>query len=44
LLPLDLYIMHTNSLLNPIFRRVIKHLGPTQHDPVLHRFPNADEL
>ena len=44
LVPLDLYVMHTNPLLNPIFRRLIKHLGPTRHDPVLHRFPNADEL
>jgi predicted N-acyltransferase len=44
LVPLDLYIMHTNRLLNPIFRRVIKYLGPTRHDPVLQRFPNADEL
>jgi predicted N-acyltransferase len=44
LVPLDLYTMHTNSLLNPIFRRVIKYLGPTRHDPVLRRFPNADEL
>ena len=44
LVPLDLYVMHTNSLLNPIFRRVIKYLGPTRHDPVLRRFPNADQL
>jgi predicted N-acyltransferase len=44
LVPLDLYVMHTNSLLNPIFRRVIKYLGPTRHDPVLQKFPNAHEL
>lgn len=44
LVPLDLYVMHTNSLLNPVFRRVIKYLGPTRHDPVLQRFPNADQL
>ena len=44
LLPLDLYIMHTNTLLNPIFGRIIKYLGPTHHDPVLQRFPNADQL
>jgi Acetyltransferase (GNAT) domain len=44
LVPLDLYVMHTNPLLNPIFRRVIKYLGPTRHDPVLQRFPNANEL
>jgi predicted N-acyltransferase len=44
LVPLDLYAMHTNPLLNPIFRRVLKYLGPTQHDPVLRKFPNAHEL
>ena len=44
LVPLDLYVMHTNPLLNPIFRRMIKYLGPTRHDPVLRRFPNSDQL
>jgi predicted N-acyltransferase len=44
LVPLDLYVMHTNPLLNPIFRRLLKYLGPTRHDPVLQRFPNADQL
>ena len=44
LVPLDLYVMHTNPLLNPIFRWVLKYLGPTRHDPVLQRFPNADQL
>ena len=44
LVPLDLYVMHTNPLLNPIFRRLLKYLGPTRHDPVLHKFPNADQL
>jgi Acetyltransferase (GNAT) domain len=44
LVPLDLYVMHTSRLLNPIFRRLIKYLGPTRHDPVLARFPNADQL
>jgi predicted N-acyltransferase len=42
--PLDLYVMHTNPLLNLIFRRLIKYLGPTRHDPVLQRFSNADQL
>jgi predicted N-acyltransferase len=44
LVPLDLYVRHTSPLLNPVFRRVIKYLGPTRHDPVLRRFPNADQL
>ena len=44
LVPLDLYVMHTNAFLNPIFGRAIKYLGPTRQDPVLRRFPNADQL
>jgi predicted N-acyltransferase len=44
LVPLDLYVRHTSALLNPIFRRILKYLGPTRHDPVLPRFPNADQL
>lgn len=44
LVPLDLYVRHTSALLNPIFGRVIKYLGPTRHEPVLQRFPNADQL
>lgn len=44
LMPLDLYVMHTGALLNPIFRRALKFLGPTRHDPVLQQFPNADQL
>ena len=44
LVPLDLYVRHANPLLNPILRRFIKYLGPTRHDPVLGRFPNADQL
>jgi hypothetical protein len=44
LVPLDLYIMHANPLLNPIFRRLIKYLGPTRHDPMLRKFPNANQL
>ena len=45
LVPLDLYVMHTNPLPNPIFRRMIKYLGPTRHDPSLAgKFPNADQL
>jgi predicted N-acyltransferase len=44
LVPLDLYVRHISGLLNPIFRRVLKYLGPTRHDLVLRRFPNADAL
>jgi predicted N-acyltransferase len=44
LYPLDLYVRHTNPVLNKIFRPILKFLEPTRHDPVLHRFRNAHEL
>ena len=44
LLPLDLYVQHTNSFLNPIFKFALKYLEPTRHDPVLKKFPNAHDL
>jgi predicted N-acyltransferase len=44
LYPLDLYVRHTNPILNRIFRPILKFLEPTRHDPVLHRFRNAREL
>ncbi len=44
LAPLDLYVRHTRPILNPLFRRTLKYLEPTRHDPVLRRFPNADQL
>jgi hypothetical protein len=44
LVPLDLYVMHTTGLINSIFRRALRFLEPTRHDPVLRRFHNADQL
>ena len=44
LVPLDLYVMHTGALLNPIFRRALGFLQPTRHDPILRQFANAHEL
>jgi len=44
LAPLDLYVMHTRTWLNPIFSFALKYLEPTRHDPVLKKFPNAAEL
>ncbi len=44
LVPLDLYVMHTTTLLNPVFRRALRFLQPTKHDPVLKQFANAHEL
>lgn len=44
LAPLDLYVRQTRAWLNPLFRFALKFLEPTRHDPVLRKFPNADEL
>jgi predicted N-acyltransferase len=44
LFPLDLYVRHTNPVLNQVFRPILKFLEPTRHDPVLKRFRNAHEL
>lgn len=44
LFPLDLYVLHTAALLNPLFRQAVGFLEPTRHDPVLKRFRNAHEL
>jgi hypothetical protein len=44
LAPLDLYVRHARSALNPIFGRIVRWLEPTRHDSVLRRFPNAAEL
>jgi GNAT acetyltransferase-like protein len=44
LAPLDLYVLHTRLWLNPIFRFALKYLEPTRHDPILKKFPNAEQL
>ncbi|HEV3243361.1 MAG TPA: GNAT family N-acetyltransferase [Chthoniobacterales bacterium] len=44
LAPLDLYVLHTRTLLNPIFYFAVKYLEPTRHDPILRKFSNADQL
>ncbi|HXP34314.1 MAG TPA: GNAT family N-acetyltransferase [Chthoniobacterales bacterium] len=44
LAPLDLYVLHTRALLNPIFHFAVKYLEPTRHDPILRKFPNAHQL
>ena len=44
LYPLDLYVRHTNPVLNRIFRPFLKLLEPTRHDRVLQSFRNAHEL
>ena len=44
LAPLDLYVRHTQPLMNAVFSHAVKLLEPTRHDAVLRRFPNAAEL
>jgi len=44
LAPLDLYVLYTRPLLNPIFSFALKYLEPTRHDPSLKKFPNAEQL
>ena len=44
LMPLDLYVLHTSKFLNACFRRILPLLEPTRHDPVIRKFPNADEI
>lgn len=44
LVPLDLYVTHTRAWLNPIFSFALKYLEPTRHDPILKKFPNAEQL
>lgn len=44
LTPLDLYARHRRNALNPFFRRVLRVVGPTSHEPLLEKFPNAHEL
>ena len=44
LVPLDLYVLHTRPWLNPIFSVALRYLEPTRHDPILKKFPNADQL
>jgi hypothetical protein len=42
--PLDLYVRAPNNWLNLIFKRVLPLLEPTRYDPVIRKFPNANEL
>ena len=44
LVPLDLYVAHTSTWLNPLLHGVVRFVQPTRHVPVLRRFRNADDL
>jgi predicted N-acyltransferase len=42
--PIDLYASHVNPFLNEALRRAARWLSPARHEPLLQRFPNAQEL
>jgi hypothetical protein len=44
LAPLDIYARTTRGWLNPLFRRILPLMEPTQYDPNIRKFANADEL
>jgi hypothetical protein len=44
LVPQDLYVRHTSSILNPAFKFAMRFAEPTRHDKIIHQFPNAGEL
>ncbi|MDB5651965.1 MAG: hypothetical protein JWL62_3485 [Hyphomicrobiales bacterium] len=44
LVPLDLYILQTNPLINRLFRAALPWLDPTRGQATLRRFPNHSEL
>jgi hypothetical protein len=44
LLPLDLYVRHSNLMANGILGRAAPWLTPVRHDEFLKKFPNASEL
>ena len=44
LYPIDLYVKHTNGLVNILFRRLLPVLEPTRSDPILPNFANYREL
>jgi hypothetical protein len=42
--PLDLYVRATHTPFNLVLRRLLPILEPTRYDPVLKKFPNANDL
>jgi len=42
--PMDLYATHLNPLLNAGLSVVAPWLSPARYDPILRKFPNADEM
>ena len=44
LMPLDLYVRHTNDVINIVFKRILPLLEPTSSEKVLREFPNYAAL
>jgi hypothetical protein len=42
--PIDLYVRHTSTVCNAIFRRILPWIEPTRYDKTLKMFANYDEL
>jgi Domain of unknown function (DUF4118) len=42
--PIDLYVRHTSTVCNAVFRRILPWLEPTRYDKTLKKFANYDEL
>ena len=44
LYPIDLYVRHTSTILNAVFRHILPWIEPTRYDETLRQFANYDEL
>ena len=42
--PIDLYVRHTSTVFNAVFRRILPWIEPTRYDKTLKKFANYDEL
>ncbi|HUO08076.1 MAG TPA: GNAT family N-acetyltransferase [Phycisphaerae bacterium] len=42
--PLDLWVRHASSILNPAFKFAMRFAEPTKHDKIIPLFPNVQEL
>src|ERR1700683_770160 len=42
--PIDLYVRHTSTACNAVFRRILPWIEPTRYDKTLKKFANYDEL
>ena len=42
--PIDLYVRHTSTVFNAVFKRILPWLEPTRYEKTLKQFANYDEL